>query len=75
MIAIFPIVLLLLFPSPLYSQHEPTPTIAVVNFENTSGSPSLNYLNKTISEHIHTYLQRIGRLNLVERGQLEEASL
>ena len=73
--AIFSVVLLLVFATPLYSQQPATATIAVVNFENTSGSPSLDYFNKTISEHIHTYLQATGRFNLVERGRLEEASL
>ncbi len=64
-----------LFITPLYGQDKSLEMIAVINFENTSGSPALNHLNETISEHIYTYLQKTGRLNLVERGRLKEASL
>lgn len=68
-------VVLLLLPDPLYSQEESTPTIAVVNFENASSSSSLDYLNKTITDYINTYLVATGRIRIVERERLSEASL
>ncbi len=74
-IALCAVAILLTTSGALYPQERPTPTIAVVNFKNTSGSEALSYLDETISEYINTYLQATGRVDLVERGQLQEASL
>lgn len=47
--------------------------IAVVDFTNTSGDESYDYLSKTIPETLITSLAEAGRLQIVERGRLESA--
>ncbi len=72
---IIPLVEFFSFAGSLHAEEQPTPTIAVVNLENTSGSPTLDYLNRTISEYVNTYLVGTGRIRIVERERLQEASL
>jgi TolB-like protein len=47
--------------------------IAVVDFTNTSGDTSYDYLSKTIPESLITSLAEGGDLRIVERGRLEAA--
>lgn len=47
--------------------------IAIVNFKNTSADEDLDYLEETIAEAISTTLAAGSRLEIVERGLLEEA--
>ncbi len=47
--------------------------IAVVDFTNTSGDESFDYLSKTIPENLITSLAESGELRIVERGRLESA--
>ncbi len=47
--------------------------IAVVDFTNTSGDESYDYLSKTIPENLITSLAENGDLRIVERGRLESA--
>jgi TolB-like protein len=47
--------------------------IAVVDFTNTSGDESFDYLSKTIPESLITALAEGGDLKIVERGRLEAA--
>lgn len=48
-------------------------TIAVVDFTNTGGDSSFDYLSKTIPENLITSLAEQGDLKIVERGRLQEA--
>ncbi len=47
--------------------------IAVVDFTNTSGDESFDYLSKTIPENLITALAEGGELKIVERERLESA--
>lgn len=47
--------------------------IAVVDFRNTGGDKSLNYLEKTIPENIITRMAKSGQTEIVERSRLQEA--
>ncbi len=74
--AVISLFMLLLTISPWALSDEYSPrTIAVVNFENTSNLSEFDYLKKTISEYINTYLLTTGRIKIVEREQLEKSSL
>ena len=48
-------------------------TVAVLDFRNASGDPSLDYLTKAIPENIITYLGKSGKVAIVERARLQEA--
>ncbi|GAB4364874.1 MAG: hypothetical protein Kow0042_03780 [Calditrichia bacterium] len=65
--------LLLQLVLPLYGQQANKITIAVVDFQNTSGKRDLDYLQKSIPEMLITNLAKKERLNIVERSRLEDA--
>ncbi len=64
-----------LYSSASFSEDNEAKTIAVMSFQNINEISSLNYLKLGIAEHINTYLVRTGRIKIVEREQLEKASL
>ncbi len=67
------IVLMLLSSGLVYSQDNSKITIAIMDFQNTSGNHDLDYLQKAIPEMLITNLAKSGKLNIVERGRLQDA--
>lgn len=65
--------LLLQIALPVYAQGEAKSSIAIMDFQNTSGKHDLDYLQKSIPEMLITSLAKRGHLNIVERNRLQDA--
>lgn len=67
-------ILLLLLTISSYAQTgQQKVSIAIMDFQNTSGKANLDYLQKSIPEALITRLAESGNLNIVERTRLEDA--
>ena len=64
---------ILLITGVVFSQDNSKITIAIMDFQNTSGNHELDYLQKAIPEMLITNLAKSGKLNIVERGRLQDA--
>lgn len=71
----FTLVLLLVFQGsiPIFAQENSKITIAIMDFQNTSNKPDLDYLQRSIPEMLITNLAKRGRINIVERSRLQDA--
>ncbi len=58
---------------PLYAQQKQKISIAITDFQNTSGNSEIDYLQNAIPEMLITNLAKSGRLNIVERSRLQDA--
>lgn len=58
---------------PLFAQPASKISIAIMDFQNTSGKHDLDYLQNAIPEMLITNLAKSGHLNIVERGRLQDA--
>lgn len=65
--------LLLMANHPFASPEKGKITIAIVDFKNTSGNSSLDYLEKSLPEMLITNLAIKGIFNIVERSRLQDA--
>ncbi len=66
-------IFLLMITGVVFSQDKSKITIAIMDFQNTSGKHELDYLQKAIPEMLITNLAKSGKLNIVERGRLQDA--
>lgn len=66
--------LILFFVSTLFANPDKEKiTIAIVDFQNTSGNSRLDYLEKSLPEMLITNLAKKGIFNIVERSRLQDA--
>ncbi len=57
----------------LFSQSDDTQiNVAVINFENQTGSDGLGYLSSSLADSLSATLSQIDNISIVERGQLEK---
>lgn len=70
---ILPMLLLLLTISAYAQTGQQKVSIAIMDFQNTSGKANLDYLQQAIPEALITRLAESGELNIVERTRLVDA--
>jgi len=58
---------------PVFAQSGAKISIAIMDFQNTSGKKNLDYLQKSVPEMLITNLAKNERLTIVERSRLQDA--
>lgn len=75
LITLLAFVLQIILPVSVFAQQKEHAriTIAIMDFQNTSGNSKLDYLQQAIPEALITRLASSGKLSIVERSRLEDA--